>query len=124
MVVVRADVLSRHLKPLCPRDNHVLKYESRGLPSFVEDQRSYHCGFDGCSVRYDIADGYYTLLAIDEHAYRLEEPGVNTLKCPRHNSWLYRQEDLGTETGVRWCCGVEGCDYCLGLPTKGDWVRT
>jgi hypothetical protein len=124
MRAVSEDVLSHHLKPLCPRDNHVMKYESRGLRFFADDQTSYHCGFEGCSVRYDSADGYYTLLAIDDHAYRLEEPGVNTLKCPRHNSWLYRKEDFGANLGVRWCCGVDGCDYFFNAPNKGDWVRT
>jgi len=123
MSTVSADILSRHLKPLCPRDNHVMKYESRGLRSLADNQPSYHCGFDGCSVRYHSSDGYYTLLGIDDHAYRLEEPGVNTLKCPRHNSWLYRQEALDSEAGVRWRCGVEGCDYFFNAPNRGDWVR-
>jgi hypothetical protein len=41
-----------------------------------------------------------------------------------HDCWLYRQEDLGTQAGARWCCGVEHCDYCFSAPTKGDWVRT
>lgn len=26
MTIASADALSRHLKPLCPRDNHVMKY--------------------------------------------------------------------------------------------------
>ena len=124
MAVSSVDVLSRELKPLCQRDNHPLKYESGRSRSNPEHQSSYHCGFEGCSVRYDPTDGYYTLLGVDEQVYRLEEPGVNTLKCPVHNCWLYRQQDLNTEAGVRWCCGIEHCHYCFNAPTKGDWVRT
>jgi hypothetical protein len=123
MSVSSINVLSRHLKPLCPRDNHRMKYESRSSRSNVEDDSSYHYDFEGCSVRYDSTDGYFTLLAIDNHTYRLAEPGVNTLKCPQHDSWLYRQKNLNGEGGVRWCCGVEDCDYSFNAPTKGDWVR-
>jgi hypothetical protein len=124
MTVTSADVLNRHLNPFCPRDNHVMKYEFHGPRPDVERRASYHRGFDGCSVRYDANDGYHTLLRVDEHCHRLEEPGVNTFKCPRHNSWLYRKEDLVTKPGVRWCCGIDGCGYCLDAPTKGAWVRT
>ncbi len=62
MTIASADVLSRHLRPLCSRDNHVMKYESRGSWSNAENQASYHCGFEGCSVRYDSTDGYYMLI--------------------------------------------------------------
>jgi len=124
MAVSSVDVLSHELKPLCPRDNHRMKYESGRLRSNLEHQSSYHCGFEGCSVRYDSTDGYYTLLRFDEQVYRLDEPGVKTLKCPVHNCWLYRQQDLDTEMGVRWSCGIEHCHYCFNAPTKGDWVRT
>ena len=53
-----------------------------------------------------------------------DEPGVNTARCPIHGRWLYRREDIEAEAGVRWLCGVEGCDYRYSANTKGDWVRT
>ena len=124
MPIASANLLSRELKPLCPRDDHVMKYESSHGRLNPEHEPSYHCGFMGCSVRYDSNDGYYTLLSVDEHVYRLEEPGVNTLKCPVHNGWLYRRENLVTKPGVCWCCGVGNCDYRYNDRTKGDWVRT
>ena len=123
MTIALSDVLSSHLQPLCSRDNHVMKYESRGSRSNVGDQASYHCGWIGCSVRYDSTDGYYMLVGMPD-AYAVDEPGVNTLKCPRHDHWLYRRLNIHAQPGVRWCCGVEGCDYGHNASTKGDWVRT
>jgi hypothetical protein len=117
------EVLSNHLQPLCPRDNHVMKYESRSYWSNAEDRASYHCGFEGCSVRYNTNDGYYTLIGMPDHANAVEEPGVNTRKCPRHNHWLYLREITHREVGARWSCGVEGCEYCYDADTKGDWAR-
>jgi hypothetical protein len=70
MTIASADVLSGHLKPLCPRDS--------------------------------------------------EEPGINTEKCPIHDRWLYRRHSIDVEPGVRWCCGVEGCDYGYDAKTKKD----
>jgi len=122
MMTVETDVLNKAIKPLCPRDNHAMRYESARLRLYPEHQATYHCGFEDCSVRYDPEDGYFTLVAVDGHVFRLEEPGVNTLKCPAHHAWLYRKEDLNT--GVRWSCGIEHCRYCFDAPTKGDWVRT
>ncbi len=124
MAVISAEVLSRHLKPLCSRDNHEMKFESRRSRSDREHHSSYHCNFNGCSVRYDLLYGYHTLIGVDDSVYGAEEPGVNTLKCPRHNCWLYRQLNVDNEPGVRWHCGIEGCEYCFDAPTKGDWVRT
>jgi hypothetical protein len=124
MPVISAEILSHHLKPLCPRDNHVMNFESRRTRSDHEHQPSYHCGFNGCSVRYDLTYGYHTLIGIDDYVYGVEEPGVNTLKCPVHDRWLYRQINLDFQPGVRWRCGVDGCDYCFDASTKGDWVRT
>ncbi len=107
MTVTSADVLSRHLKPLCSRDNHVMKYESGGSRANTGDRASYHCGIAGCSVRYSSTDGYYMLI-----------------RCPIHGRWLYRREDIEAQAGVRWLCGVEGCDYRYSANTKADWVRT
>ena len=123
-MIASVDVLNSHLRPLCSRDNHVMKYEPHGFRSDAENQASYHCGFEGCSVRYDPTDGYYMLIGMPDHANPVDEPGVNTLTCPRHAHWLYRRLDIGAEMGVRWCCGVEGCDYDHNAGTKGDWVRT
>jgi hypothetical protein len=123
MTTALADVLSGRLRPLCTRDNHVMRYESRGSRSNAGDQASYHCGFEGCSVRYAAATGYYMLIGMPDHANPVDEPGVNLLKCPRHNRWLYRREDTHAEPGVGWSCGVEGCDYGHDANAKGDQVR-
>jgi hypothetical protein len=124
MTASSADVLSSHLKPLCSRDNHVMKYESKGSWSNADNQASYHCGFEGCSVRYDAGDGYYMLIGMPNHANPVGEPGVNTVKCPRHDQWLYRRQNIKTKPGVRWGCGVKGCNYDYNAIGKGDWVRT
>lgn len=112
MRISSADVLNGHLKPLCSRDNHVMKYEAGGLRSNFGHQASYHCNFSGCSVRYDATEGYYMLIGMPDHAIPVDEPGVNTAKCPNHGHWLYRRKTTARdERGVDWCCGVEGCDY-------------
>jgi hypothetical protein len=116
------NILSSHLKPLCSRDNRVMKYESSGSRANTGNQASYHCGWIGCSVRYDSTDGYYMLVGMPD-ANAVDEPGVNTVKCPIHGRWLYRRENIEAEPGVRWSCGVEGCDYRYTANTKGDWVR-
>jgi len=124
MTIVSAEVLSSHLRPLCSRDNHVMKYESGGSRANTGDRASYHCGYAGCSVRYNLTDGYHMLMGMPGHTYTVDEAGVNTVKCPIHGRWLYRRKNIDTEPGVRWCCGVEGCDYGYDAKTKGDWVRT
>jgi hypothetical protein len=117
-----ANILDSHLKPLCSRDNHVMKYEAAGSRSNSGSQPSYHCGFEGCSVRYDANDGYYMLIGMPDHANQVDEPGVNTTKCPRHEHWLCRRKSIDFESGVGWFCSVEGCDYRYNANTKGDWV--
>lgn len=124
MTTALSDVLSSHLRPLCSRDNHIMKYESPRSRSNAENEPSYHCDFEGCSVRYDASGGYYMLIGMPNHANLVDEPGVNTLKCPRHRHWLYRRQNLDSAPGVAWCCGVDGCDYRHNANTKGDWVRT
>jgi hypothetical protein len=111
MKLSSADVLNSHLKPLCSRDNRGMKYEAGGSRSNTAHQASYHCGFEGCSVRYDGTDGYYMLIGMPEHANPVDEPGVNVAKCPRHGRWLYRRENAELGPGFGWCCSVEGCDY-------------
>ncbi len=63
------------------------------------------------------------LMAMPGQTYAVDEPGVNTARCPRHNHWLYRRESIDAEAGVHWCCGVEGCDYVFLTKTKGDWLK-
>jgi len=111
MMTSSADILSRHLKPLCSRDNHAMKYESVGSRSNTGNRASYHCGFEGCSVRYNATDGYFMLIGMPNHANAVDEPGVNTAKCPLHGRWLYRRENIKTESGIHWFCSVEDCDY-------------
>ncbi len=120
MIDASVDVLSRHLKPLCSRDNHVMKYELGSSSSNTGDRASYHCGFVGCSVRYNSADGYYMLIGMPDHANAIDEPGVNTARCPVHGRWLYRRESIDAKPGVGWCCGVEGCDYTYYASSKGN----
>ena len=101
-----------------------MRYEPTKSRLNVEHAASYHCDFEGCPVRYDSDTGYYTVVAVSRRTYRLEEPGVNTLQCPKHTSRLYRREDPASDSGTVWSCGVEGCDYSFKAATKGDWVRT
>jgi|SRR5580658_2121459 hypothetical protein len=119
-----AYVLDAGLGPLCSRDNKGMRYEASGLPSGTDSRPSYHCGHEGCSVRYDLANGYHTLIGMPDHVNALEEPGVNTLKCERHGTWLYRRREQNGEWGSAWSCGVAGCDYGTQTGTKGSWVRT
>ena len=76
------NILSGHLKALCSRDNHVMRYELGGSRANTGHLASYHCGSVGCSVRYNSTDGYYMLIGMPGHAYAVDEPGVNTMKCP------------------------------------------
>jgi hypothetical protein len=124
MMIASTNVLSTHLRPLCSRDNHVMKYESSGSRANSGSHASYHCASVGCSVRYNATDGYYMLMGMPDHTYAVDEPGVNTVKCPIHGRWLYRRQNIDAEPGVHWSCGVEGCDYGYDANTKGDWVRT
>jgi hypothetical protein len=123
MKISSADILNSHLKPLCSRDNHVMKYEARGSRSNTGYQASYHCSFEGCSVRYDASEGYYMLIGMPAHANPVDEPGVNTAKCPVHGHWLYRRKKVSREPGVDWCCGVEGCHYRNDANTKSVAFR-
>jgi hypothetical protein len=120
MTNLLADVLSRQLKPLCPRDNQVMKYESGGSRANTGYLASYHCGSIGCSVRYNSTDGYYMLFGVPGHEYAVDEPGVNTVKCPIHGGWLYRRQNKNGEPRVRWFCGIEGCHYDHIANTKGN----
>ena len=125
MTLASAETLGRHLRPLCSRDNHAMKYESSGSSSNNGgNQAAYHCRYMNCSVRYNLAHGYYMLIGMPDHANPVDEPGVNTMTCPRHGCWLYRREDVAGKPGALWSCGVEGCDYRYQANTKGAWVRT
>jgi hypothetical protein len=112
-----AETLNSTLKPLCPRDNHVMHYEPHGITwpeepgsAALHVVPSYHCNYFGCSVRYIPSDGYFTVIDTPDRPHFVDEPGANILQCPRHGAWLYRSRDESTN-GVVWRCGVEGCDY-------------
>jgi hypothetical protein len=110
-------VLSKTLKPICPRDNHLMNYEAKGIywkatsKDHVQTMVSYHCNFMGCSVRYDHMNGYFTVLNAPERPFLVEEPSASLLQCARHGTWLYRCEDEHSDSGFAWRCGVEGCHY-------------
>lgn len=118
------NILSSRLKPLCSRDNHVMKYESGSSAPNSGLEASYHCGAEGCSVRYNSTDGYYMLIGMPDHANAVDEPGVNVVRCPVHGRWLYRREDRKADAGVRWLCGVQGCKQGYNSTTKGNGVTT
>ena len=111
MMISSETVLSGRLKPLCARHNHVMKYERGGSRANTGHLASYHCGSAGCSVRYNSTAGYYTLIGMPGQVYAIDEPGINTLKCPTHDRWLYRRKNIGGELGVHWACSVEDCRY-------------
>src|SRR5260370_14904286 len=92
MTIASADVLSGHLKPLCPRDNHVMKYESRGSRANTGDHASYHCVCSGCSVRFNSTDGYYILMGILRHSCFV--PRCNIKPSPQnHRRILWPVQD-------------------------------
>ncbi len=105
--------MSQGLKPLCTRDNHVMHYEPKGIHwndrlGVTQALASYHCTYLGCSVRYTPTQGYFTLVLVPEEPYFLDEPGTNSLRCPKHGTWLYRAQ-VGHE--FAWRCGIKNCDY-------------
>jgi hypothetical protein len=107
--------LSDALQPLCPRDDHPMRFESKGiawkaLPSDkeLETLPSYHCNLEGCSVRYDSANGYYMVVLTPDQPFFVEEPGVNLRRCPHHGTWLYRAQG---QEGLVWRCGVAECHH-------------
>ena len=112
--------LDTTLEPLCPRDNKIMRYEASGLSSGPDNRPSHHCGYEGCRVRYDLVNGYFRLIGIPEEINPVEEPGANTLKCDRHEAWLYRSRNQANEWGDEWCCGVEGCKFCILSGTKAN----
>jgi hypothetical protein len=120
MTIASADVLSSHLRPLCSRDNHVMKSEPGRSWSNAENQASYHCGFQGCSVRYNSIDGYYKLIGMPNHANPLDEPGVNTAKCPRDTTAGCIAERVSMPNRV--CVGVVASKVAnlIMMPTQRE----
>jgi hypothetical protein len=112
-------VLSRTLKPLCPRDSRVTHYERRVWRYGIH--ASYHCGYTGCSVRYTPQQGYFTVVKTPEQPYFVEEPATNVLQCPRHGAWLYRCQDE-KEARIVWRCGVEECQH-THADIPGPWLH-
>jgi len=112
---ISVEPLSRSLKPVCPRDVHEMRYEERGIHwKEIEEKdscvASYHCGYFGCSIRYNNEEGYFTVVDTPDIATYVEEPGVNQLLCARHHTWMCYVKSDGTKTGFMWRCGVDGCD--------------
>ena len=64
------------------------------------------------------------LVGMPGHAYAVDEPGVNTMKCPIHGRWLYRRRNIDAEPArVRRFCGVEDCHYGYIANTNNDGVK-
>ena len=109
-------ILSHALKPVCPRENHQMSYEEKGISwkeegGGIQAISSYHCGYYGCSVRYTNTDGYFTVVDTPSVPHFVDEAGANTLQCPVHGTWLYRYRKDDQEGGFGWRCGTEGCTY-------------
>jgi hypothetical protein len=108
--------LSHKLKPLCPRDNRLMHYESESIhwqdsAGVTQTAPSYHCGYTGCSVRYNADEGYFTVVDVPDVAYFVEEPGTNISRCPEHGTWLYRTSRSSGDDTIVWRCAIEDCDY-------------
>ena len=60
--------INHHLEPVCPRDDHQMKFDSDGVrwEQTAENATfrvaTYHCGYNGCSVRYAPEHGYFTVV--------------------------------------------------------------
>lgn len=124
-------VLSRSISPICPRDNRTMGYEENGirwteeLGSETQHASSYHCGYFGCSVRYNLTDGYFTVIDAPDLPQFIGEPGTNLVQCPRHGAWLYRSSEGDPSGRLSWRCGVEGCDYVhddVGAAPSSDLI--
>ena len=107
--------LSEVIEPLCPRDSRVMHFDAKGL-AWEEDGKqrvtpSYGCEYEACSVRYTPLEGYFSAIMMPDVPQAVEEPGVNLLQCPLHNTWLYRAVAENSGDRLVWRCGVEGCDY-------------
>lgn len=83
---------------------------------------TYHCGYNGCSVRYAPEHGYFTVLKAPDLLVLVEEPAVNTLQCPIHNTWLYRRTNRVASDLNGAACGCQGCDYGH-VDVPGNWLR-
>ena len=59
--------ISHHLEPVCPRDDHHMKFHSDGVrweqaaDNAIFKVATYHYGYNGCSVRYAPEHGYLPL---------------------------------------------------------------
>ena len=105
--------LSASIEPVCPRDRHIMRYDSKGIPTLgaADDDDALPCYRCDCTVRYTPLDGYFTVIETPELAQAVEEPGINLLRCPRHEAWLYRAFSDAPGEDLVWRCAVEGCDY-------------
>lgn len=118
--------MSHDLKPRCPRDNHVMHFEAAGIrwknsSGTTETQPSYHCPYMGCSVRYNLEEGYFTVVYEPDLPYFVEEPATNLAQCPRHGTWLHREMEEDSDRFLL-RCGVEGCNF-VRTDVGGIWLR-
>ena len=113
MLQLLSTEMSRELKPSCTRDNHVMRYEEKGIQwsdqlGELQVLPSYHCSYLGCSVRYTPAQGYFTVVRVPDEPYFIEEPGTNSLRCPKHGTWLFREQ---IRHEFIWRCAIENCKF-------------
>lgn len=118
--------MNHQLRPRCPRDNHIMRYEPAGIrwkdaSGKTATLPSYHCNYTGCSVRYDPSNGYFTVILEPDIPYFVEEPATNLAQCPRHGTWLYREME-GSAECFTLRCGIEGCEY-VRADVGGIWLR-
>jgi hypothetical protein len=121
-------MMATKAKPLCPRDNAVMRYRSTTNPAKMlggtpDLDMDYECQWNGCSMRFNMREGYFTVVGALDHYHPVEEPGANLFQCPRHGTWLYRCEnERETDERFLWRCAAEGCDY-IRAGVNGIWLR-
>jgi hypothetical protein len=72
--------ISHHLEPVCPRDDHKMKFDSdevrweQTADNATIKVAMYHCGYNGRSVRYVPEHGYFTVVKAPDLPVFVEEP--------------------------------------------------
>jgi hypothetical protein len=57
------------------------------------------------------------LLGVEHRGWRASNSGTQTIRLIFDEPQNHR-ENIEAKPGVRWCCGVEGCDYGYDANTK------
>lgn len=103
-----------HLKPFCPTHHWRMAHDSGS----TKVGPSYRCNFEGCTVRYTAAQGYFEL----NNPANAQDFGVRAeLLCctynPQHNPAIigYAKQSLGnqTEETRQWQCLAESCNFSV-----------